>query len=158
MARHPGNSLYPLYILNWAHPCDGRDLLRVGFDATLGDDKTQQHTPWDPKNALLKVEFDTICLEFCKGLLKIGNEVVSPFGLNYDVINVGLNGPPDEVPEASEHTSLVRCRSVLQTKRHRDIAVRSEGGDERCRELVGLFHRDLMIAGIRIKEAESFAP
>ena len=36
----PCNSLYPLYVLNWAHPCDGRDLLRVGLDATLGDDET----------------------------------------------------------------------------------------------------------------------
>ena len=56
--------------------------------------------PWDPKNTLLKIEFDAICSEFCKGLLKIGNEVVSPFGLNYDVVDVGLNGPPDEVPDA----------------------------------------------------------
>ena len=44
----PYNSLYPPYVLNWAHPCDGRDLLWVGFDAMLVDDKTQQHTPWDP--------------------------------------------------------------------------------------------------------------
>ena len=43
--------------------------------------------------------------------------MVSPFGLNYDVIDVGLNGPPDEVPEAVEHTALVSCPGVLQTKR-----------------------------------------
>ena len=55
-------------------------------------------------------------------MLKIGNKVVSPFGLNYDVVNLGLNGPPDEVPEASEHTSLVCCPSVLQTKGHQNIA------------------------------------
>ena len=51
-------------------------------------------------------------------MLKIGNEVVSPFGLNYDVVNVGLNGPPDEVPEIVEHTALVSCPGVLQTERH----------------------------------------
>ena len=28
-------------------------------------------------------------------------------GLIYDVVDVGLNGPPDEVPEAVEHTALV---------------------------------------------------
>ena len=38
--KAPYNSLYPLYVLNWAHPRDGRDLLWVGFDAALGDDKT----------------------------------------------------------------------------------------------------------------------
>ena len=67
MAEHdeaPYNSLYPLYVLNWAHPCDGGDLLRVGFDAMLGDDKTQQHTPWDFKNAFIGVEFNVVCSEF----------------------------------------------------------------------------------------------
>ena len=84
----------------------------------LGDDEAEQHAPRDPENTFLRIEFDAICLEFRKGLLKIGNEVVSPFGLNYDVVNVGLNGPPDEAPEAFEHTALVRSPSVLQTKRH----------------------------------------
>ena len=51
-------------------------------------------------------------------MLKIGYEVVSPFGLNHDVVNVSLKGPPDEVPEAFEHTALVRSPSVLQTERY----------------------------------------
>ena len=57
----PCNLLYPLYVLNWAHPCDGRDILWAGFDATLGDDGTQQHTRRDPKNTLLGVELNAIC-------------------------------------------------------------------------------------------------
>ena len=79
----------------------------------LGDDETKQHTPRDHKNTLLKIEFDAIHLEFCKGLLKIDNEVVNLFGFNYDVIDVGLNGPPNEVPKAFEHTALVHSPSVL---------------------------------------------
>ena len=55
-------------------------------------------------------------------MLKIDDEVASLFGLNYDVINVGLNGPPDEVPKASKHTLLVHCPSILQTEQHRNIA------------------------------------
>ena len=51
-------------------------------------------------------------------MLKIGDEVVSPFGHNYDVVDVGLNSPLDEVPEAFEHTVLVCGPNVLQTKRH----------------------------------------
>ena len=51
-------------------------------------------------------------------MLKIGYEVVSTFGLDHDVVNVGLNGPPDEVPKAFEHTALVYSPSVLQTERH----------------------------------------
>ena len=80
------------------------------------------------------------------------------FGLKYDVVDVGLNGSPDEVPETLEHTMLVRSPSVLQTEGHCDIAERSEWGDEICRELVGLFHRDLMVHRVRIKEAKGFAP
>ena len=84
--------------------------------------------------------------------------MVNPFGLNYNVVNVGFNGPPNEVPKTLKHTMLVCSTSVLQTEWHGDIAERSEGGDERCRELVGLFHRDLMVAGVRIKEVEGFTP
>ena len=51
-------------------------------------------------------------------MFKIGDKVVSPFGLNYDVVDVGLNGPPDEVPEAVEHTALVSSPNVLQTEWH----------------------------------------
>ena len=51
-------------------------------------------------------------------MLKVGDKVFGPLGFNYDVIDVGLNGSPDEVPEAFEHTALVRSPSVFQTKQH----------------------------------------
>ena len=51
-------------------------------------------------------------------MFKIDDKVVSPFGLNYDVVDVGLNGLPNEVPKASEHTALVRSSNVFQTERH----------------------------------------
>ena len=122
----------------------------------LEDDKAEQHATWDLKNTFLGIEFDVICLEFCKGLLKISNEVVSPFGLNYDVINVGLNGSPDEVPETLEHTTLVCSSYVFQTKRHRNIAEKSKWGDKRSHELVEFSHCDLMVPRVCIKEAKGF--
>ena len=79
----------------------------------LGDDETKKHTPQDPKNALFRIEFDAVCSEFCEGLLKIGYEVVSLFGLDHNVVHVGLNGSPDEGPETLEHTTLVHSPSVL---------------------------------------------
>ena len=88
----------------------------------LKDDETKQHTPRGPKNALLGVELNVICLEFCEGLLKVGYELVSPFGLDQDVVHIGLNGSPDEVLETFEHTTLVRSLSVLQTEWCCDIA------------------------------------
>ena len=109
----PYDSLNPIYVLNQAHPCDGGNLLWVGFDATLGDNEADQHAPRDPKNTFFGIEFDVICPEFHKGSFKVDDKVVSSFGLNYDVVDVGLNGPPDEVPEAVEHTTLVSCPSIL---------------------------------------------
>ena len=50
---------------------------------------------------------------FCEGLLKISYEVVSPFGFDHNVIDIGLNGLPDEVPETLEHTTLVRGPSIF---------------------------------------------
>ena len=82
----------------------------------LRDDEAKQHAPRNPEDALLEIEFDAVCSEFCKGLLKIDYEVVSPFGLDHDVVNVGLNGPPDEVLETLKHTTLVCGPSVLQTE------------------------------------------
>ena len=103
----PCNSLYLLHVLNRAHPCDGRDLLWVGLDAMLGDDETKQHAPRDPKNALLRVELNVVCSEFCEGPLYVSYDLFNLFGPDHDVIHVGLNGSSDEVPKTLEHTTLV---------------------------------------------------
>ena len=97
-------------------------------------------------------------LRVCEGLLNVGYKLVSLFGLDHDVIHIGLNGSPDEVSKTLEHTMLVLSPCVLQIERYFDVAERSEWGDERCRELVGLFHRDLMVPGVRIKKAKGFVP
>ena len=74
----------------------------------LGDNEAEQHTPWDPENTLLGVELNAVFLEFCEGLLKVSYDLVNPFGLDHDIIHVGLNSSPDEVPKTLEHTMLVR--------------------------------------------------
>ena len=84
----------------------------------LGDDEAEQHASRDPKNTFFGVEFDAVGPEFRKGLFKVSDMVVSSLGLDHDVIDIGLNGSPDEVSEAIEHTALVRCPSILQTERH----------------------------------------
>ena len=78
--------------------------------------------------------------------------MVGPFGFDHDVVNVSLNGSPDEVSKTFGHATLVHSPSVLESERHRNIAEQSEWGDERRRELAGLFHCDLMVPGVRIKE------
>ena len=79
----------------------------------LGDDKTEQHAPRDPENTFFRIEFDVVCPEFRKGLLKVSYDLVSPLGLDHNVVHVGLNGLPDEVSEILEHTTLVCSPCVL---------------------------------------------
>jgi hypothetical protein len=93
--------------LNQTHPHDGRDLLWVGFDAMLRGDEPEQHTSRNPKNAFLGVEFDVVRSEFSKGLLEVHHELVGPFGFDYDVFHISLNGLPDELPETLEHKTLI---------------------------------------------------
>ena len=88
----------------------------------LEDDETQQHTPRDPKNVLLGVELNVVCSEFHEGLLQVGYDLVSPFGLDHDVTHVGLNGMPDEIPKTLEHAALVCSPRIFQTERLCDIA------------------------------------
>ena len=59
---------------------------------------------------------------------------------------------PDVLAEDLGHAPLVCGPCVSETKWHGYIAVHAEWGDERSRELVGLFHLDLMVTEIRIKE------
>jgi hypothetical protein len=46
----------------------------------------------------------------------------------------------------------------FQSERHANIAIRFERRDERCHALVRLFHRNLMVARIRIKEEDGSTP
>jgi hypothetical protein len=122
------------------------------------DDEPEQHMPRDLKNALFKVEFDVVFLEFVEGFFKVSHELVGLFGLDYNVIHVCLNSLSDEIVETFEHASLVCCCCIFETERHANIAVRSERRDKRSHKMVGHFHRNLMVAEIRIKKLEGFAP
>jgi hypothetical protein len=84
--------------------------------------------------------------------------LVGLLGIDDDVIHVSLDSLSDELAKAFKYTSLVYCSRVFQTEQHSNIAEQSEWCDERSRELVELFHRDLMVPRVRIKEAEDFAP
>ena len=59
---------------------------------------------------------------------------------------IGLVEQVDLVGEALLHAPLVGGTSVLEAERHGYIAVRTIWGDEQSGKLVGLFHRNLVIA------------
>jgi hypothetical protein len=52
---------------------------------------------------------------------------------------------------------LVCSPRVLEAKWHGYVVVGPKRGDKRGRKLVGLFHHDLVITRVSIKEAEGFA-
>jgi hypothetical protein len=126
-------------------PKVGRDFLRVGLDAPLGDDEPQEHASGDSKDALLGIEFYAFLLETPECRFKVG-EVVGGFPrLDYDVINVSLDHSTNVLSEHVVHAPLVRRTRIPQTKWHSNVAVHAKGRDERSRELVRLFHPDLVI-------------
>jgi hypothetical protein len=49
--------MYGFQVLDGPHVGDGRDFLRVGLDAPLGDDEAQEHASGDSEDALLGIEF-----------------------------------------------------------------------------------------------------
>ena len=53
------------------------DLLRVGFDAPLGDDEPQEHASGHPEDTLLGIELDAFFLETPECHFKVGEEVGS---------------------------------------------------------------------------------
>ena len=106
----------------------------------------------DPEDTLVAVKLDALLPEAFEGNLQVIDEVTGLSGLDYDVVHIGLDSLPDVLAEYLGHAPLVRGPCVSETKWHSSIAVHAEWGDERSRELVGLFHLDLMVTGIRIKE------
>jgi hypothetical protein len=89
--------------------------------------------------------FHAFCLETPKCRFKV-EEVVGGFPrLDYDVIDVSLDRSTNVLSEHVVHAPLVRRTRIPQTKWHGNVAVHPKGRDERSRELVGLFHPDLVI-------------
>jgi hypothetical protein len=127
------------------HASDDHDLLRVGFDAPLGDDEPQEHASGYPEDTLFRIELHTFCLETSECHFKVGKEVGGFPCLDYDVIDVGLDRLANVFAEHMVHAPLVRGTRIPQVERHGNIAVHAEGCDERSRELVGLFHPNLVI-------------
>jgi hypothetical protein len=75
---------------------------------------------------------------------------------DHDVIDLGLDHFADVITEHVVHASLVCGTSIPQTEGHGSVAIHAIRGDERSSELVGLFHLDLVIAEVGVKEGHGF--
>jgi hypothetical protein len=70
----------PLNVLdvpNWTHLGDGRDLIRVCFDATLGDDVPQELPPRDSECAFFRVQLNVEPSEVVEGLFQVRHEAAA---------------------------------------------------------------------------------
>jgi hypothetical protein len=102
--------------------------------------------PWGySEDALLGIEFYAFRLDTPECHFKVGKEVGGFPRLDYDVIDISLDRSTDVLAEHVVHAPLVCCTRIPQTKRHSNVAVHVERCDERSRELVELFHPDLVI-------------
>jgi hypothetical protein len=106
--------LYALQISDRSHFGDRCDFFRIGFDASLGNDEPQEHVSWDAKDTHLGVELDVFCFKAFERDTEVINQIVDPFGFDYDIVNVGLYGWPDVFPEDVLHASLVRSPRVSE--------------------------------------------
>jgi hypothetical protein len=88
---------------------------------------------------------------------EIGDEIASFPCLDYNVIDVGFDRSANVIAEHVIHATLICGTDVTQPEGHGCITIRALWGDERGRDLVGLFHPDLMVTGVGIKEGKSFA-
>jgi hypothetical protein len=77
-----------------AYLSDGRDLVGVGFDATLGDNGPQEIASGDPKSVLFLVQPDVEVLEAIEGFCQVGDETAALSGLHDDVINIDFYVAP----------------------------------------------------------------
>jgi hypothetical protein len=152
VARHPNTFCTPFEVSNWAHPVEGCDFFRVGLDAPLGNNISQQHAARHHEDAFFGVQFYLVGPQAIKRGAQVGNQVVRLPGFHTYVIYVCLNSSPDVVSENVLHTPLVRTAHISEAKWHRYVAKHSKRRDEGGRELIELLHLYLVVPGIGIKE------
>jgi hypothetical protein len=146
------DSLNSLDVFYWTHVCDYRHLFWVGFDGAFRYDEPQKHASWDTEDTLLGVESDTFGPHASEGCFEIRDGVTGFCCLHYVVVDVGLDHRANVIVEDMVHATLICGACIPQPEGHGSITIHTMWGDERGHELVGLFHSDLMIIEVGIKE------
>jgi hypothetical protein len=92
---------------------DGRDLVRVCFDAALGDNVPQELAPGNPKGALLWVQLDVEAPDVSEGFFQVSDATATLSGLHDDIVDIYLQVAPDLRFEIGLYTPLVSGLHVL---------------------------------------------
>jgi hypothetical protein len=116
----------------------------------LRHDEAQKHTSSNAKTHFSGLSLMFFCPEAFERNVEVVYQIIGLFGLDNDVIDVSLDGWSDVFPKNKLHASLVRSPCIPETERHSNVATHAEWGNERSRELVRLFHFDLVVAEVCI--------
>jgi hypothetical protein len=114
--------------------------------ASLGDDEPKEHASRDSEDTLLRIEFQAFRSQTLECRFKVREEVGGSLRLDNDVVDVSLDRSADVFSEHVVHAPLVSGACIPQSKWHCGVTIHAKRCDERSRELVGLFHLDLVIA------------
>jgi hypothetical protein len=145
-ARHPMTLCTPFKSLISPMLVMAAIFFRVGLDAPLEDDESKEHASGDSEDTLLGIEFHAFCSQTLECRFKVREEVGGSLRLDNDVVDVSLHRSADVFSEHVVHAPLVSGACIPQPKWHYSVTVHAKRCDERSRELVGLFHLDLVIA------------
>jgi methylmalonyl-CoA mutase cobalamin-binding subunit len=63
--------------------------------------------PRDPKNTFFRIELNIIGLKCHEGEAKIIDHAIGMLRLDYDIIYISLNSPPNEFAKDGIHATLV---------------------------------------------------
>ena len=83
--------MYSFQVFDRPHVGDGRDFLRVGLNASLGNDEPQELALGDSKDTLLGIEFHAFRSQTLECRFKVREEVRGFPCLDNDVIDVSLD-------------------------------------------------------------------
>src|SRR3989337_3212042 len=115
---------------------DSLDFLRVSFNASFRNQKTQELAYWHTKDTPGQVKHHLVDPEIVKGLFQIIYQGLLLPGFHNNIIHISMNIASNLVKKAILNTPLISCLGTLEPTRHRYIAEGSKGSDESCLLLV----------------------
>ena len=133
MTRQALNVIYTRWLSQGG---DGLDLLRVSFNASVRNQKTQELACRNTKNKLGRVKHHLVDPEIIKGFSQIIYQSFLLYGFNHNVIHISMNIAPNLFMKTVLHATLISRLCTLESKGHGYIAEGSKGSYERCLLLI----------------------
>ena len=129
-------------------------MVGVCFNSPLTDQIPQELPRCHSEGALLRVEFHLVLTEELKCFFKVAEVVPLVEAFNEHVVNIHRHCLRDQRSEDEIDQPLKSCPGVLESERHHLVAVDGAISDEHCLVFIWWVHANLIVARIRIHEAQ----